>query len=117
MGAFKSIMLVITSACNVLVKLLSAAERGANSLDEATKGLEYKAKNFADLVKMNDEAEFNKRKAEIEKELGKLNLEVPEIKSAQEVEREEDAAAKAKAAEIEAKKSAEAKAAEDKLDV
>lgn len=117
MGAFKSIMLVITSICNVLVKLLSAAERSANSLDEATKGLEYKAKNFADLVKMNDEAAYAKRKKEIEDELDKVGIVLPESKSAQQVEREAEAAEKAKRAEIDAKKSAEAKEAENKLDV
>lgn len=108
MNAFKSIFAVITMLCNVVLKLLSSAERGANSLDELAKAGEKKAKNFRKLVELNDEAEFAKRKAEINLARKTAGLKPVDAKSSQETEKQEEADI--------AKKQAEAqKEAEDDL--
>lgn len=65
MSIIKTVSLVITTACDVIVTLLSSFKRGANALDAMAEAGEKKAKNFRDLVELNDEAEFEKRKAEI----------------------------------------------------
>lgn len=80
---FKAISAVITTACNVVVKLLSSAERGANALDELSKAGEIKAKNFTALVKLNDEAEFAKRQDEINQNRMRAGIDVVKLESQQ----------------------------------
>lgn len=94
---FKAVGLVITTACNVLVKLLSAGERGANALDEAAQIAEIKVKNTKELIILNDEAEFEERKREIEARREDLKLKKKEIKSEQQKQAEAEEAKKAKA--------------------
>lgn len=113
MSIFKAIASVITTACNVVIKLLSSVERGANSLDELAQAGEIKARNFKDLVSMNDEAEFEKRKAEINVSRVEQGLAPIDAKSTQEKikeKEEEDAAAKAE-------RIAKVKAAQAQLDI
>ena len=56
---------------NVIVRVASGLERGANSFDQAMRALETKSTNFANLVEMNDEATFEKEKARIAKRRAK----------------------------------------------
>lgn len=107
MSIIKTISLVITTACDVVVTLLSSFKRGASALDAMAEAGEKKAKNFRDLVELNDEAEFEKRKAEINAARETAGLVEKDIKSQQQQEAEAQAAA-------EAKKSAKQKEAEAK---
>lgn len=111
---FKAITTVITTACAVLVKLLSSAERGANALDELAQAGEQKAKNFKELVKLNDEAEFETRKAEINAARVTAGLAPKDIQSTQQKEIEEKAAKDKQIADAKAKATKEA---EDDLDI
>lgn len=97
---FKAVGLVITTACNVLVKLLTATERGANSLDALAEAGELKAKNFKNLIELNDEAEFEERKREIEERRAELLLKHKEVKSEQQKRDEAQAAKDAKKADV-----------------
>jgi len=77
---------------NVIIRVASGLERGANSFDQAMRALETKSTNFANLVELNDEATFEKEKARIEKRRAKYikNEEAKkvEVKSAQAERRE-----------------------------
>lgn len=110
MSIIKTVSTVITTLGDVIVTLLSSFKRGANALDAMAEAGEKKAKNFRDLVELNDEAEFEKRKAEInaariEAGLGAKNIQSQQVK---------DEAAKK---ELSEKQAAAKEAAQNELDI
>ncbi|WP_038345659.1 hypothetical protein [Acinetobacter sp. A47] len=96
MNILTTIGTAIAGIFNVVIKLCSAAERGANSLDQLAKAGEAKATNYTNLVMLNDEEKYNERLAEINAKRKAAGLEVKQIESVQaKAEREQSAAAKA----------------------
>lgn len=76
MNPIKVIFGVIAAIGNVLIKVCSAAERGATALDELAKAGETKAKNFSALVEFEDNAAFTEERNRIKKRLQQAGITV-----------------------------------------
>ncbi|ENO7683831.1 hypothetical protein ACJCFO_002853 [Acinetobacter baumannii] len=71
MNIIKALVATVVSITTVIIRFASGFERIANSFDQATRALETKTTNFANLVELNDEATFEKEKARIAKRRAK----------------------------------------------
>ncbi|MPS62128.1 hypothetical protein [Acinetobacter sp.] len=92
MNVIKALAATIVSLTTVIIRFASGFERIANSFDQATRALETKTTNFANLVELNDEATFEKEKARIARRRAKYMREdesTIDVQSVQAIKRKE----------------------------